>query len=105
MAHVEIDPGRGDIVVTSEYRERELCRAVPGCRWDNDGRTWRIPLSWASCVSLRGVFGPALTIGPGLDAWVRNERKTRIDPCLILRTMKELPVAWPVSGMLDALDL
>ena len=76
---------RGDIILLSEFRDKDLCKSVPGARWDPEDRAWRIPLSWASCKTLRGVFGDRLEVKPKLAAWAWDLRKEFIDPALALR--------------------
>lgn len=100
MAHVEIDQERGDIVITSEWRERELCKAVPGARWDNDARRWRMPLSWAACIAARGVFGPGLAVGPLLAEWSRVEYDGRVAPALALREARDIQPIDPYPAKL-----
>lgn len=73
------------IVLTTEYRDRDLIRAVPGARYDKDARTWSVALSWANCLCLRGVFGERLTIGDELRAWAAAEREGRVDPAMAAR--------------------
>lgn len=70
------------IVLTTEYRDRDLIRAVPGARYDKDSRQWSVALSWANCLCLRGVFGDRLELGITLRAWAAHERNTRVDPAL-----------------------
>lgn len=65
---------------------RDRAKQVPGARHDNRARGWRFPLSWASCVVARGVFGAALEIGPELASWATEERSRRIDPSLQARS-------------------
>jgi len=87
VAHVELE--NGSIRIESEFREKELIKTVPGTRWDNNARVWRCPLSWASCVALRGVFGKSLTVGPDLAIWALAERDGRVAPCLVLRASED----------------
>lgn len=85
MARAEIAADGLVITVDSEYRERTLIKALPGSRWSTDTRLWTLPLTWASCVMLRGTFRGTLEIGPVLAEWARDERARRVDPCLMLR--------------------
>jgi hypothetical protein len=55
-------------------------RSVPGARWDAEHSVWLLPLSWATCVVARGVFGDELEVGPELTAWALEEHRNRIDP-------------------------
>lgn len=74
------------IDVACEFRDKEIIKLVPGAKWDSAAHTWYTPISWASCVQLRGVFGADLVVGAALTAWSQNELATRIQPCLALRT-------------------
>jgi SNF2 family DNA or RNA helicase len=82
MPHAEIN--KDLISVTTEYRDREAIKQVPGFNWNAAGH-WQGPLSWASCKALRGVFGDRLTVGPDLIAWATSEVDNRITPSLTLR--------------------
>lgn len=73
------------LVVQTRWEEKDLIRQVPGCAWDPRAKVWTLPLSWGSCVTLRGVFGEGVQIGPALNAWAWNERQTRVEPALYLR--------------------
>lgn len=92
MAHADL-AADGRIVVGTVWSEKELVRQVPGARWDPRVRAWHAPLSWASCVALRGVFGDRLTVGDRLNAWARDERVTRVDRALELRETLDTPNA------------
>ena len=75
------------IDVETQWTEKELIKQVPGARWDTcDKRVWCLPLSWASCVALRGVFGDRLTVDETLTKWSWEEVNTRVNPALELRT-------------------
>lgn len=85
---VELD---GDhIIINAEWRLKEICRALPGARWDSDKNVWRIPVSWTGCLSLRSTFGQQLEIGPKLTEWAKNEKSLRIDPCNFLREIETI---------------
>lgn len=70
-----------DAPLTSATRARE----VPGHRHDTKARLWRYPLSWATCVVARGVFGDELTVGPALADWAAEEYRNRIVPAVAAR--------------------
>lgn len=78
------------IIINAEWRLKEICRALPGARWDSDRNVWRIPVSWTGCLSLRSTFGQQLEIGPKLAEWANNEKASRIDPCNILREVEAI---------------
>lgn len=64
---------------------REQVSEIPGTRWDGRRRLWTLPVSWASCVVSRGVFGPELEVGPELASWARCQIETVINPSLSAR--------------------
>jgi SNF2 family DNA or RNA helicase len=76
------DDGRF-IAVDADYRDKDRITAIPGVR-RVDSR-WILPLSWASCLRLRGVFGAELEVQDPLNAWARNEKTVRITPASALR--------------------
>lgn len=80
MARAEIR--NGYISVDVPHREAALIKRVPGSKWRQQDLRWRLPLSWSSCLALRGVFGEALEIDRGLSDWAWAEVETRVDPAL-----------------------
>lgn len=78
------------ILVETEYRDKELIKAIPGSMWKGELRQWWLPLSWGSCLTLRGVFGDRLTVAQPLHDWAWHEKTTRVDPALALRAQVEL---------------
>lgn len=76
------------IIVNAEWRLKEVCRSLPGAKWDSDRNVWRIPVSWTGCLSLRSTFGDQLEIGPALAQWARDEKANRIDPSNALREIE-----------------
>ena len=83
---VELD---GDhIIINAEWRLKEICRALPGSKWDSNKNVWRIPVSWTGCLSLRSTFGEQLEIGPKLAEWATNEKTNRIEPSNLLRELE-----------------
>lgn len=85
MPHVELDTENGVLRVTTQYAEKEQIKLIPGSRWDPHHKDWTVPVSWAACVQLRGIFGSALTVGPDLTTWSIHEYATRIQPTLNMR--------------------
>ena len=73
------------VFVQTGYADAARAQEVPGAKWDKDLRAWRYPLSWATCVALRGVFGPDLEVGPNLLAYASEERRRRVDPAMEAR--------------------
>lgn len=82
---VEIHEPGGPIWLHSEFRHKEQCKLVPGAKWDAKDRTWKVPLSWAACHSIRGIFGEELVIGENLAAWSWQEYNERVKPAVDLR--------------------
>lgn len=76
------------ILLRHESREREAVKLLPGKAWDRVRSTWSVPLSWAACLQLRGVFGDGLAVGPELAAW-SLETKARVDYLLWLRAQTD----------------
>jgi len=68
------------IVVKAPFVLNEHVKSIPGWKWSNAAREWTVPLSWATCLSLKEEF-PDLIIGPTLRAWAepvgRNKRWLR----------------------------
>lgn len=56
----------------------EMCKSVPGHRWDKTGRHWTYPLTLSTCRILRKVFTDMLVIGPDLANWAWEE-KARVE--------------------------
>jgi hypothetical protein len=90
MAHITLS-AESDIVIHSEYRERDLVKQVPGTRWDGEEKVWRVPLSWGSCIALRGVFGEQLTVDENLSQWAWADFKNRVEPASAARLALEEP--------------
>lgn len=84
MPHADILDSH--IIVQTQWTEKELIKQIPGVRWDQDLKLWKLVVSWAACVQLRGIFGDTLTIGPKLMNWAKDERANRVDPATGLRS-------------------
>lgn len=95
MAHANIREEH--IWVTTRWDEKELIKQVPGARWDPVAKQWHLPLSWASCVTLRGVFRDGLQIGAGLLDWAWVQRQ-RIDELMRMRTLTQPDWLWNPDG-------
>jgi SNF2 family DNA or RNA helicase len=83
------DLGDGKITVDTTLVDRDRMLLIPGSSYSRI-HGWSVPLSWASCVVLRGVFGVELKLKPGLIEWARLEKR-RIDRAMELRELLELP--------------
>lgn len=89
MPHAEKTGNR--IYIQSEMRDREMVKQIPGANWDKEHSQWWVPLSWGSCVALRGTFGEELTVGDELTTWAGHARELWIDPVNNLRSALEEP--------------
>jgi SNF2 family DNA or RNA helicase len=98
LAYAELDltaQPHTAIVVTTNWREKELIQQVPGARWQGREKVWRLPRAWASCVILRGVFGDDLHVGPTLAEWSWQYHQAVIAVGAYLRDMTAWPEQWP----------
>lgn len=90
--HVDIHPDRADrIRVTADYRDKDLIRSIPGASWSKRDDHWSVPLTWSSCLALRGVFGDRLSIGEDLNTWAGTYNAEVIKPSLALREALDHP--------------
>jgi SWI/SNF-related matrix-associated actin-dependent regulator 1 of chromatin subfamily A len=88
FAEVAVDAGIQHIIVQTTWQERELIKTVPGTVWNRPrAGVWNLPLSWSSCLVLRGVFGANLHLGDGIIAWARDYNTNHIEPSLVLRSL------------------
>lgn len=87
---VYADLGDDTIVLETKWSEKELVKVLPGSAWNARQKFWTVPLSWATCLQLRGVFGEQLEIGPKLTEWSWNEFTQRVQPSLELRNALQL---------------
>ena len=102
MPSADIIDGR--IAVRTQFHERHLVQQVPGARYDRAAGYWTVPLTWASCVVLRGLFAQQLEIGIDLAAYSWRIYRARIEPTLQLRNAMELPSDDPISKVIDAVE-
>lgn len=88
---VELDESGKYILITADWRFKELCKSLPGSSYDNKLQTWKLPTSWAACLALRSTFKDDLVLGESLKNWATSERTDRIDPSNLLRDLESLP--------------
>lgn len=93
MPKADIYQHQGSPVISVEttYQDRHLMTGLPGARYDRREERWLAPLSWATCVTMRGLFGNQLQVGERLKEWAWQTRRSRIEPALKLRSLLELP--------------
>ncbi len=73
------------IYLTTALTDKARALEVPGGKWDKGKQAWRYPLSWATCIALRGVFGNDLDLGPSLHDWATTETERRVRPAMEAR--------------------
>ena len=87
---VELSETNKHIVINAEWRFKELCKSIPGAKWDATTMVWSVPTSWATCLALRSTFKSDLIIGPRLTEWAGQELTNRITPANELRELETL---------------
>jgi SNF2 family DNA or RNA helicase len=88
---VELDESGKYILITADWRFKELCKSLPGSSYDNKLQMWKVPTSWSACLALRSTFKDDLVLGDGIRAWAGAERTNRVDPSNTLRDLESLP--------------
>jgi len=84
----ELDADKKHILLTTDWRYKELCKSLPGASWSPKDQVWRAPLSWTTCLALRSTFRDGLTVGPALTEWATKELNTRINPSNAFRELE-----------------
>ena len=84
----KVDADKKHILLTTDWRYKELCKSLPGASWSPKEQVWRAPLSWTTCLALRSTFRDGLTVGPNLTEWATNELNTRINPSNAFRELE-----------------
>jgi hypothetical protein len=102
MPVAEIVDGR--ITVRTQYHERHLVQKVPGARYEKNAGYWTAPLSWATCIALRGIFGSDLSTGVLLTEWSWEIYNNRIKPVTDLRNAMELSPDDPIAQIIDIVE-
>jgi SNF2 family DNA or RNA helicase len=98
---------RGEDVIwlhsDDSYRDKERIKLVPGSGWTKEAGPdglWHVPLSWAACLQLRGIFGDELRVADALLEWSTNEHARRVAVCANLRLLTDAP-GWGPEGLRD----
>lgn len=94
----------GKIAVRTQYHERHLVQQVPGARYERNAGYWTAPLSWATCIILRGIFGSDLATGTELTKWSWEAYNNRIKPVTDLRSAMELSSDDPIARVIDRVE-
>ncbi len=102
MALVSRDGNK--IIIHVQVYEKDRISQVPGANWDRALRAWRAPLSWPTCLVLRGLFGNTLEIDESLTEWSWQEYQDRIKPALDIRDVMALPADHEMAPLLDKIE-
>ena len=73
------------IHISTTYQERHLASQIAGAAYKKDLEVWQLPISWPACLTIRGVFGTDVELGPKLIDWAWKERENRILPAMTMR--------------------
>lgn len=77
------DPNR--ISLDSDFQHKETIKTLLAVSWVPGRKLWVMPLTWSSCVNLRGTFGDKLELDDTIRSWAAEERKKRVDDSHFLR--------------------
>lgn len=103
-ADIFTQDGVSYLSVQTTYQDRHLMTELPGARYRRQDGVWAAPLSWATCVTLRGLFGAQLELGEDLQRWAWETRTKRVEPAMALRNQLELPSVHADFPALDAVE-
>uniref|UniRef100_A0AAU6R6B0 DNA helicase n=1 Tax=Micrococcus phage Kurnik TaxID=3092208 RepID=A0AAU6R6B0_9CAUD len=75
------------VLITSDMplRDQVLLKSLPGSSYSTKEHVWTAPLTWATCVAMRGLFQDELHVGDALAAWSIQEHAIRVKPAVNLR--------------------
>lgn len=90
------------ITIATDLVDKDRMLLVPGASYQKSG-TWHAPLSWATCLILRGVFGAGLAIDHSLARWAARERK-RVERAMELRTALSVSDGSAGAMAIDAIE-
>jgi SNF2 family DNA or RNA helicase len=99
VATARIDGELRRIVVTARLSDKERLATIPGCTWHKASNTWRLPLTWAACLQLRGVFRDDLELDESLIAWAWEFRRDFLQP---IETVREAMALSSTDGAVHA---
>lgn len=105
MPFAELSPAHDLIHISTTYADQPLMLQLSGARYVKKAETWAAPLSWGTCVTLRGLFGTKLTTGPKLNQWAWQLHTQKIAPALRMRYELEPVDAQMTGPQIEALLL
>jgi len=93
MPYAEVDFSADPrITVATQWTEKDQVKEIPGSRWNAEDKMWKLPLTYTTCVQLKGVFGESLQVGPKLTEWIWNEWNSRIKNVMSIRELTGIDV-------------
>jgi SNF2 family DNA or RNA helicase len=87
---VHADLGEGEIIVFPKWDEEARFKMVPGSGYRGRTKTWHAPLSYATLVTMRGIFGSAFTYTDKLAEYAAAEVE-RVQRCIPFRFLTDAP--------------
>jgi len=90
MARARLNEDQSVIVIEALWAEKDLVQAIPGSRYSGKRERWEVPLSWATCQQLAGIFGANLTVSDDLRDWTHHEYESRVKEALALRDVTHM---------------
>lgn len=111
MAHASVGLNGEAIEILTAFTDRDRMVQIPGATWHKPTSRWRVPLTWAGCLQLRGVFGTELELDSTLQAWAWREKTDHVTPALLTREALDLdaiadqhPLLTDVKNALDQVE-
>ena len=89
--NVELAQDGERIVISADWRFKELCKSLPGSSYDGPTQSWSVPASWSSCLALRSTFKSDLELGESLKQWAGELKINFVEPAMALRDVEHLP--------------
>jgi SNF2 family DNA or RNA helicase len=85
----ELTPSQDRIHLYAPDYLNDAIKTIPGSEYRT--KQWTVPVSWGSCLRLRGLLGAELEIGPELAAWATEWKYTMVDPGMAGRDLVDGP--------------
>lgn len=104
MARARVDRDLNRIIVKASLADKERLASVPGCSWHKATDSWRLPLTWAACLQLRGVFRGDLELDESLIAWAWEFRRDFLQPVEAIREALSLDIDDEISIIIDRVE-
>lgn len=85
----DIDPNDPKKILISEfeYRYKEILASLPTSSYKAKDNSWRLNLTWQTCLALQTTFGSVIRIGPALQKWTSETYNNLILPAYNMRNL------------------